>query len=74
MPTGVATPQDSLGRSGRSPRTNRVVERMNRTPLDECFRVAGRQTSCCILRSFARQARCRWNRRPRLWLSHVTTS
>ena len=28
----------------RSPRTNGVVERMNRTLLDECFRVAGRTT------------------------------
>jgi transposase InsO family protein len=28
----------------RSPRTNGFVERMNRTLLDECFRVAGRQT------------------------------
>lgn len=28
----------------RSPRTNGFVERMNRTMLDECFRVAGRQT------------------------------
>jgi hypothetical protein len=26
----------------RSPRTNRFVERMNRTLLDECFRVQGR--------------------------------
>jgi|GEM_PF-6021006 len=26
----------------RSPRTNVFVERMNRTMLDECFRVAGR--------------------------------
>jgi hypothetical protein len=25
-------------------RTNGFVERMNRTPLDECFRIAGRQT------------------------------
>jgi transposase InsO family protein len=28
----------------RSPRTNGFVERMNRTLLDECFRVQGRQT------------------------------
>jgi len=28
----------------RSPRTNGFVERMNRTLLDECFRVAGRTT------------------------------
>lgn len=28
----------------RTPRTNGFVERMNRTLLDECFRVAGRQT------------------------------
>jgi hypothetical protein len=28
----------------RSPRTNGFVERMNRTLLDECFRVKGRQT------------------------------
>lgn len=28
----------------RSPRTNGFVERMNRTMLDECFRVAGRTT------------------------------
>jgi len=28
----------------RSPRTNGFVERLNRTLLDECFRVAGRQT------------------------------
>ena len=28
----------------RSPRTNGFVERMNRTLLDECFRVAGRST------------------------------
>lgn len=28
----------------RSPRTNGFVERMNRTMLDECFRVQGRQT------------------------------
>jgi hypothetical protein len=28
----------------RSPRTNGFVERMNRTLLDKCFRVAGRQT------------------------------
>jgi transposase InsO family protein len=28
----------------RSPRTNGFVERMNRTLLDECFRIAGRQT------------------------------
>lgn len=28
----------------RSPRTNGFVERMNRTLLDECFRVRGRQT------------------------------
>ncbi len=28
----------------RSPRTNGFVERMNRTLLDECFRVAGRAT------------------------------
>jgi len=28
----------------RSPRTNGVVERMNRTLLDECFPVAGRTT------------------------------
>jgi transposase InsO family protein len=28
----------------RSPRTNGFVERMNRTLLDECFRVAGRNT------------------------------
>lgn len=28
----------------RSPRTNGFVERMNRTLLDECFRVAGCQT------------------------------
>jgi transposase InsO family protein len=28
----------------RSPRTNGFVERMNRTLLDECFRVSGRQT------------------------------
>jgi transposase InsO family protein len=28
----------------RSPRTDGFVERMNRTPLDECFRVAGRTT------------------------------
>jgi transposase InsO family protein len=28
----------------RSPRTNGFVERMNRTLLDECFRVAGRKT------------------------------
>ncbi len=28
----------------RSPRTNGFVERMNRTLLDQCFRVAGRQT------------------------------
>jgi transposase InsO family protein len=28
----------------RSPRTNGFVERMNRTPLDECFRVVGRTT------------------------------
>jgi transposase InsO family protein len=28
----------------KSPRTNGFVERMNRTPLDECFRVQGRQT------------------------------
>jgi transposase InsO family protein len=28
----------------RSPRTNRFVERMNRTRLDECFRVAGHTT------------------------------
>ena len=28
----------------RSPRTNGFVERMNRTRLDECFRVAGRTT------------------------------
>ena len=27
-----------------TPRTNGFVERMNRTLLDECFRVAGRQT------------------------------
>jgi transposase InsO family protein len=27
----------------RSPRTNGFVERLNRTRLDECFRVAGRQ-------------------------------
>jgi len=27
-----------------SPRTNGFVERMNRTLLDECFRVAGRTT------------------------------
>jgi transposase InsO family protein len=26
----------------RSPRTNGFVERMNRTPLDECFRIGGR--------------------------------
>ena len=26
----------------RSPRTNGFVERMNRTLLDECFRIAGR--------------------------------
>ncbi len=29
-----------------TPRTNGFVERMNRTLLDECFRVAGRQTWC----------------------------
>ena len=28
----------------RTPRTNGFVERMNRTLLDECFRIAGRQT------------------------------
>ena len=28
----------------RCPRTNEFVERMNRTLLDECFRIAGRQT------------------------------
>ena len=28
----------------RSPRTNGFMERMNRTLLDECFRVAGRTT------------------------------
>jgi len=28
----------------RTPRTNGFVERMNRTLLDECFRVAGRTT------------------------------
>lgn len=28
----------------RSPRTNGFVERLNRTPLDECFRVQGRKT------------------------------
>jgi len=28
----------------RCPRTNGFVERMNRTLLDECFRIAGRQT------------------------------
>ncbi len=28
----------------RSPRANDLVERMNRTLLDECFRVRGRQT------------------------------
>jgi len=28
----------------RSPRTNGFVERMNRTLLDECFRIAGRTT------------------------------
>jgi hypothetical protein len=28
----------------RSPRTNGFVERMNRTLLDECFRVKGRET------------------------------
>src|SRR5262249_54904447 len=28
----------------RSPRTNGFVERMNRTLLDECFRVSGRTT------------------------------
>ena len=28
----------------RTPRTNGFVERMNRTLLDECFRVKGRQT------------------------------
>jgi transposase InsO family protein len=28
----------------RTPRTNGFVERMNRTMLDECFRVAGRTT------------------------------
>jgi transposase InsO family protein len=28
----------------RSPRTNGFVERMNRTMLDECFRVAGKTT------------------------------
>jgi transposase InsO family protein len=28
----------------RSPRTNGFVERMNRTLIDECFRVQGRQT------------------------------
>jgi transposase InsO family protein len=28
----------------RSPRTNGFVERMNRTLLDECFRVEGRKT------------------------------
>lgn len=28
----------------RNPRTNGFVERMNRTLLDECFRVQGRQT------------------------------
>lgn len=27
----------------RNPRTNGFVERMNRTLLDECFRVAGRR-------------------------------
>lgn len=30
----------------RSPRTNGFVERMNRTLLDECFRVRGRITWC----------------------------
>jgi hypothetical protein len=28
----------------RSPRTNGFVERMNRTLLDECFRIPGQQT------------------------------
>ena len=28
----------------RSPRTNGFVERMNRTLLDECFRIKGRST------------------------------
>ena len=28
----------------RTPRTNGFVERMNRTLLDECFRIAGRKT------------------------------
>lgn len=28
----------------RSPRTNGFVERMNRTLLDECFRIQGRKT------------------------------
>ena len=28
----------------RTPRTNGFVERMNRTLLDECFRIAGRTT------------------------------
>ena len=28
----------------RSPRTNRFIERMNRSILDECFRIRGRTT------------------------------
>jgi hypothetical protein len=30
----------------RAPRTNRFVERMNWTLLDECFRVGGQSTWC----------------------------
>lgn len=44
----VLAMQDIEHRTTRiaTPRTNGFVERMNRTLLDECFRVAGRQSGC----------------------------
>lgn len=44
---GASTPlahANPNGGANASPRTNGFVERMNRTPLQECFRVTGRTT------------------------------